>query len=196
MRRNLKDDKKKKRSEEKERRHECVLPPIVRAWLEDERKRGVEKQKIVDNNKKIDVKLVVVNKQKLTDRPEFREYAWKHQWKARREMGVDSEMSAIEFIRTFYKEWIEEGLVRADIRDVDRTLWEQLRKELRDLRRKLRALGIEEPEALVREAWVPTEAEAALEPLSDEERERMNIIRQYEREKKRYYRSRKKKAQL
>lgn len=191
---NLKDDENEKRSEKKERRHKS-LPPIAQAWIKDEMKRDVEKQEIIDDDNKKDVKLVVVNKQRLTDRPEFREYAWQHQWKARSEIGVDPEMSAIEFVRIFYRKWIEEGLVRADIRDVDRTLWEQLRKELRDLRRKLRALGIEEPEALVREAWVPTVAEAALEPLSDEERERMNIIRQYEREKKRHYRSRKKQAQ-
>ena len=92
---------------------------------------------------------------RVKDDPAFRAHAAVHQWESRRERGLPWRMDVFEFIRDTYTRWLGHGLMRSDLRAVDKPLWVALCKRLKT-------------DALPSWLPLPTEAEAKLDSIQNQ----------------------------
>jgi hypothetical protein len=132
------------------------------------------REETIDNNVNYSVVNYTVEKNKpLRQTKEFQRHASENQWSTRRERGFPWRYNIFDFLRDVYSDWVERGMTQADLKNVDADAYRALRSRLDGKK-----------EAFPDDFYIPTSREAALDRCeTQEERERLLIVREYERER-------------
>lgn len=110
----------------------------------------------------------------------FIQYAKENSWQKRRdnETPWPWKTNVFDFIRETYGPWLGKGLVQADLRSVDRPLYNELHK-------RLALMTATEKEAMLAKLNLPTASEARLSEIEDPaERAQLEAVRSWWRAQK------------
>ena len=117
--------------------------------------------------------------ERVSDIPQFKQFAKEHQWQDRRSLKYAWRADPFEFLREFYKPWIDAAaragkrMVMADILNVDKKFWNRLQQEIHSHKHPL-------PDDID----LPADKDARLESEKDPERRKLiQAHRQIERER-------------
>lgn len=109
---------------------------------------------------------------RLKEYKPFIDHVSSNQWNKRQQRGLPWKMDVFDFIREVYGSWIKLGMVRSDLRALDKPLVNRLEQALQE-------------RELPEDIYFPTEAKAALLKIGDPEKQKERlIIREFERVKK------------